>query len=59
MVLHSESAASAIGCPARTTTPARTARWGRRVTAAAFWFFLVKGLAWLAVPALAAYYANG
>lgn len=32
--------------------------WGKRVTAAAFWFFLAKGLAWLAVPAVVAYYAG-
>lgn len=32
--------------------------WGRRVTVGAFWFFLVKGLAWLAVPAVVAYYAG-
>ncbi len=29
-------------------------KWGRRLGAAAFLFFLIKGLAWLAVPALIA-----
>ncbi len=39
-------------------TPARVGLGGRRVTVGAFWFFLVKGLAWLAVPAVVAYYAG-
>lgn len=29
-------------------------KWGRRLGAAAFLFFLIKGLAWLVVPALIA-----
>ncbi len=34
-----------------------TARWGKRVGVAAFLFFLIKGLAWLIVPAAIAAYA--
>lgn len=34
------------------------ASWGRRATVYAFWFFLLKGLAWLAVPVVAACYAG-
>ena len=30
----------------------RTARWGKRVGAIGFLFFLVKGLLWLLIPAL-------
>ncbi len=30
---------------------ATTGRWAKRVGAAAFLFFLVKGLLWLAIPA--------
>ncbi|MFM9995779.1 MAG: hypothetical protein ACKVU4_08265 [Phycisphaerales bacterium] len=36
--------------PARCPVP----KWGRRLGAAAFLFFLIKGLAWLVVPALIA-----
>jgi hypothetical protein len=32
--------------------PSRTARWGKRVGAIGFLFFLVKGLLWLLIPAL-------
>lgn len=32
--------------------PFRAARWARRMGAAAFLFFLIKGLAWLTVPPL-------
>ena len=32
-------------------------RWTKRVGAAAFLFFLVKGLLWLIVPAVVAYFA--
>jgi hypothetical protein len=32
-------------------------RWTKRFGAAAFLFFLVKGLLWLILPAIAAYYA--
>jgi hypothetical protein len=33
-------------------------RWGKRLGAAAFLFFLIKGLAWLVVPAATAYFAS-
>ena len=33
-------------------TPHHPRRWARRLGAAAFLFFLIKGLAWLAVPPL-------
>lgn len=39
-------------------TPAAGARWSRRLGAAAFIFFLVKGLAWLIVPAVVAFAAS-
>jgi len=42
-----ERADTAAGCPVRP-------RWLRRVGAAAFLFFLIKGLAWLCVPAVLA-----
>jgi hypothetical protein len=32
-------------------------RWTRRVGVAAFLFFLIKGILWLIVPAIAAYFA--
>jgi hypothetical protein len=32
-------------------------RWTKRIGIAAFLFFLIKGLLWLVVPALAAYLA--
>lgn len=35
-----------------------TARWGKRLGIVAFLFFLIKGLAWLVVPAAAAYFAS-
>lgn len=38
------------GVPQRCPVP----KWGRRLGAAAFLFFLIKGLAWLVVPALVA-----
>jgi hypothetical protein len=34
-----------------------TTRWTKRVGMAAFLFFLVKGLLWLIVPAVVAYFA--
>jgi len=34
-----------------------TVKWTRRVGLAAFLFFLVKGLLWLIVPAVIAYFA--
>ena len=34
-----------------------TAKWTKRLGAAAFLFFLVKGLLWLIVPAVIAYFA--
>lgn len=33
-------------------------RWGKRLGVIAFLFFLIKGLAWLAVPAGIAYFAS-
>jgi hypothetical protein len=41
-----QSAAEPAKCP--------VPKWGRRLGAAAFMFFLIKGLLWLAVPALVA-----
>ena len=42
-----------------TAAPAKAAsRWGKRLGVAAFLFFLIKGLAWLVVPAAAAYFAS-
>jgi len=32
-------------------------RWTKRIGAAAFLFFLIKGLLWLIVPAIVAYFA--
>ncbi len=40
------------GTPERPRCP--VPRWWRRAGAAAFLFFLIKGLLWLALPALAA-----
>jgi hypothetical protein len=37
--------------------PFRSTRWGKRLGAAAFFFFLIKGIAWLVVPAAIAAYA--
>jgi len=34
-----------------------TERWTKRVGVAAFLFFLIKGIIWLIVPAIAAYFA--
>ena len=34
-----------------------TEKWTKRVGTAAFLFFLIKGLLWLIVPALVAYFA--
>lgn len=39
------------------TARGRSLRWGRRLGVAAFLFFLIKGLAWLIVPAVLAYLA--
>jgi hypothetical protein len=41
--------------PVEPKSPART--WIKRLGAAGFVFFLVKGLLWLIVPALIAYFA--
>ncbi len=38
------------------SVPARHGRWLRRAGIVGFWFFLVKGLLWLAAPVLI-YYA--
>ena len=40
--------------PARTDRRCPVPTWWRRLGAAAFLFFLIKGLLWLAVPALVA-----
>lgn len=37
--------------------PVQSAKWARRLGLAAFLFFLIKGLAWLAVPAVLAAWA--
>lgn len=42
----SKQGSSTASCP--------VPRWGRRAGVAVFCFFLLKGLAWLALPALAA-----
>lgn len=39
-------------------TPRAAARWGKRLGIAAFLFFLIKGLAWLVVPAAITYFAS-
>lgn len=39
-------------------SPRRASRWGKRLGTAAFLFFLIKGVAWLVVPAAAAYLAS-
>lgn len=45
--------------PSPTDAPAKAAsRWGKRLGVAAFLFFLIKGLAWLVVPAAVAYFAS-
>jgi hypothetical protein len=41
--------------PQKETRPALT--WTKRVGIAAFLFFLIKGLLWLIVPALIAYFS--
>jgi len=41
----------------RETGDSSTERWTRRVGVAAFLFFLVKGLLWLIVPTLIAFFA--
>lgn len=40
--------------PLTPATRTAAARWGKRVGVAAFLFFLIKGLAWLIVPAAVA-----
>lgn len=37
--------------------PSAAEKWTRRVGIAAFLFFLIKGLLWLIIPALIAYFA--
>jgi len=37
--------------------PGAAAKWTKRFGAAAFLFFLIKGLLWLLVPALIAYFS--
>jgi len=37
--------------------PSTTARWTKRIGVAAFLFFLIKGILWLIVPAVVAYFA--
>lgn len=49
--------ADAVSVPTPTTTKA-AARWGKRLGVFAFCFFLIKGLAWLVVPAAVAYFAS-
>lgn len=39
-------------------TPKAAARWGKRLGIAAFVYFLIKGLAWLIVPAAVTYFAS-
>lgn len=39
-------------------SPKAAARWGKRLGIAAFLFFLIKGLAWLIVPAAVTYFAS-
>ena len=51
--------ARAVDVPAPPAdTPRAAARWGRRLGIAAFLFFLIKGLAWLVVPAAITYFAS-
>jgi hypothetical protein len=38
-------------------TSSNTERWAKRVGLAAFLFFLIKGILWLIVPAIIAYFA--
>ena len=51
-----------LGSPEATAEPAKCPvplpRWGRWAAAGAFVFFLIKGLAWLVVPALLALWAS-
>lgn len=35
----------------------RTPRWFKRAGAVSFWFFLAKGLAWVIVPGVIAWFA--
>ena len=45
--------------PAKNAEPAQTQRWarlGRMVAAAGFWFFLAKGLVWLALFGAAVFF---
>lgn len=44
--------------PPSEDTPKAAARWGKRLGIAAFLFFLIKGLAWLVVPAAITYFAS-
>jgi hypothetical protein len=39
------------------STSSTAERWTKRVGLAAFLFFLIKGLLWLIVPAIVAYFA--
>lgn len=49
--------AADVPTPSNDTAKA-AARWGKRLGIAAFLFFLVKGLAWLIIPAAVAYSAS-
>lgn len=58
-MLAAPAPARAADVPAPSTdTPRVAARWGKRLGIAAFLFFLIKGLAWLVVPATVAYFAS-
>lgn len=43
---------AAVADPVTPSVPRTRRRWAQRLGAAAFLFFLIKGLAWLAVPPL-------
>lgn len=49
--------ADAVPAPSHDTTKAAS-RWGKRLGVVAFCFFLIKGLAWLTVPAVVTYFAS-
>ncbi|HVZ95221.1 MAG TPA: hypothetical protein VG797_11995 [Phycisphaerales bacterium] len=52
-----QSGVDAVPVPSHDSAKAAS-RWGKRLGVAAFLFFLVKGLAWLSLPAAAAYFAS-
>lgn len=55
----SAASQSAPVVPVPSVPPSKAAsRWGKRLGIVAFLFFLIKGLAWLVVPAAAAYFAS-